>query len=285
MRRRFSGVASKRNRYTTYPDTNNLKSEVRGKTSIKRLHTLAMISTDLPPYKAQFLQASIDSGVLKFGSFKLKSGRQSPYFFNAGEFYRADLLRAISTAFAETIIESHSSSSPLDFEIIFGPAYKGIPLATATAFRLADLQSTKYSQICYSFDRKEVKDHGEGGSIVGAPLKGKRVLIVDDVVTAGTAKREAIEKIQKEGGIVAGIVVALDRMEKLQAPNNDDNLPMPSAIGQIRKEYGIPVLAILTLDDIIVGLKHLGMDQELQQMLDYGIKYRATDESSIDDKS
>lgn len=202
----------------------------------------------LPAYKADFLKAAIEGGVLKFGSFELKSKRISPYFFNAGDFYRADLLHAIATAYAKTLIESASS---VEFDVLFGPAYKGIPLSTATVYKLADLDPEKYGKTCYSFDRKEAKDHGEGGNIVGAPLKGKRVLIVDDVVTAGTAKREAIDKIRKEGGIVAGIVVALDRMEKLPNPDGDDSKPGPSAIGEIRKEYGIPVLSILTLDDVI----------------------------------
>jgi orotate phosphoribosyltransferase len=234
-------------------------------------------STALSPYKADFLKAAIDGGVLKFGSFELKSKRISPYFFNAGDFYRADLLRAISTAFAKTIIESTSSSSPLEFDIVFGPAYKGVPLATATVDKLADLEPEKYNKTCYSFDRKEAKDHGEGGNIVGAPLKGKRVLIVDDVVTAGTAKREAIGKIQKEGGIVVGIVVALDRMEKLPAADGDDTKPMPSAIGEIRKEYGIPVLAILTLDDIIGGLKGTGSEDDIKRLEEYRAKYKASD--------
>jgi len=176
----------------------------------------------LAPYKSAFLNTALSAGILKFGSFTLKSLRTSPYFFNAGTFYRADLLRAISTAYAHLLIENAQSPSPIDFEILFGPAYKGIPLATATVDKLADLQPEKYGQLCYSFDRKEAKDHGEGGNIVGAPLKGKRVLIVDDVVTAGTAKREAIDKIRKEGGIVVGILVALDRMEKLPGPDGDD---------------------------------------------------------------
>jgi len=232
---------------------------------------------ELPPYKTEFLKAAIDGGVLKFGSFELKSKRLSPYFFNAGDFYRADLLRAISTAYAKTIIEVSSSSTPLDFDILFGPAYKGIPLATSTVDKLADLDAKKYGKICYSFDRKEAKDHGEGGNIVGAPLKGKRVLIVDDVVTAGTAKREAIDKIQKEGGIIVGILVALDRMEKLPAPNGDDGAPMPSAIGELRKEYGIPVLSILTLDDIIEGLKGSGSEEDIRRMEEYRAKYKASD--------
>ncbi|KAF7900928.1 uncharacterized protein EAE97_005481 [Botrytis byssoidea] len=229
----------------------------------------------LSPYKAEFLKAAIDGGVLKFGSFELKSKRISPYFFNAGDFYRADLLRAISTAYAKAIIEAQEANI-LDFDIVFGPAYKGIPLATATVDKLADLDP-KYNTMCYSFDRKEAKDHGEGGNIVGAPLKGKRVLIVDDVVTAGTAKREAIDKIRKEGGIVAGILVALDRMEKLPSPTGDDSAPMPSAIGEIRKEYGIPVLAILTLDDIIGGLSGIASEENVKNMEEYRAKYKASD--------
>lgn len=247
--------------------------------SIKRLPLYLVMSfnTQLPQYKVDFLNAAIDGGVLKFGSFELKSKRISPYFFNAGEFYRADLLRAISTAYARTIIETETSSSPLKFDILFGPAYKGIVLAAATADKLAHLQAEKYGKICYSFDRKEAKDHGEGGNIVGAPLKGMRVLIVDDVVTAGTAKREAIEKIRKEGGIVVGILVALDRMEKLPAKDGDDSTPMPSAIGELRKEYGIPVLSILTLDDIIGYLKGRGSEEDIGRLEEYRAKYKASD--------
>ncbi|KAH9222080.1 phosphoribosyltransferase-like protein [Leptodontidium sp. 2 PMI_412] len=237
-----------------------------------------MSSTDLPQYKKDFLQAAISGKILKFGQFELKSKRISPYFFNAGLFYTASLLRSISTAYAKTIIEASTSSSPIEFDILFGPAYKGIPLAAATVDKLADLQPKKYGEVCYSFDRKEAKDHGEGGNIVGAPLKGKRVLIVDDVVTAGTAKREAIAKIRSEGGIVVGILVALDRMEKLPSPaGGDDAAPMPSAIGEIRKEYGIPVLAILTLDDIIGGLKGVVSDEDVVRMEEYRAKYKASD--------
>jgi len=236
-----------------------------------------MTSTDLSPYKVEFLKAAIDGGVLKFGSFELKSKRMSPYFFNAGDFYSGDLVEAIAIAYAKAIIESSASSSSFEFDILFGPAYKGIPLAAVTAGKLAFLDKKKYGKILYSFDRKEAKDHGEGGNIVGAPLKGKRVLIVDDVVTAGTAKREAIQKIQKEGGIVAGILVALDRQEKLPAPNGDDNTPMPSAIGELKKEFGIPILSILTLDDIIGGLKGSISAEDTGRLEEYKSKYKPSD--------
>jgi orotate phosphoribosyltransferase len=230
----------------------------------------------LPPYKADFLRAALSGGVLKFGSFELKSKRISPYFFNAGDFYRADLLEAIATAYAKAIQEAHRAGE-LDFDIVFGPAYKGIPLATAATIRLGQLDAAAYGATCYSFDRKEAKDHGEGGNIVGAPLKGKRVLIVDDVITAGTAKREAIAKIEKEGGVVAGIVVALDRMEKLPSPDGDDSKPMPSAIGELRKEYGLPIIAILTLDDIIEGAKGLAAAEDIRRTEEYRAKYKAQD--------
>uniref|UniRef100_L2FE95 Orotate phosphoribosyltransferase n=1 Tax=Colletotrichum fructicola (strain Nara gc5) TaxID=1213859 RepID=L2FE95_COLFN len=213
------------------------------------------MASQLPPYKQDFLKAAISGGVLKFGSFELKSKRISPYFFNAGDFYRADLLRAISVAYAHT----------------------GIPLATSTTDKLAELDPEHYAQTCYSFDRKEAKDHGEGGNIVGAPLKGKKVLIVDDVITAGTAKREAIAKIRKEGGEVVGIVVALDRMEKLPAADGDDSKPGPSAMGEIKKEYGIPIFAILTLDDIIEGAKSFASAEDIKRTEEYRAKYKATD--------
>ncbi|KAJ4390036.1 orotate phosphoribosyltransferase [Gnomoniopsis smithogilvyi] len=237
------------------------------------------MASTLTPYKAEFLQAALDGGVLKFGSFELKSKRVSPYFFNAGEFYTAKLQNAIGTAFAKSIIEARQQLPNFDFDIVFGPAYKGIPLATLTNLKLGELDPATHADTLCSFDRKEAKDHGEGGNIVGAPLKGKRVLIVDDVITAGTAKREAIEKIRKEGGSVAGIVVALDRMEKLTSPDGDDSKPMPSAMGELRKELGVPVFAILTLDDIIEGVKNKNLTSAdiTKSIEEYRTKYKASD--------
>ncbi|ROW14581.1 hypothetical protein VPNG_03242 [Cytospora leucostoma] len=233
----------------------------------------------LAPYKAEFLQAALDGGVLKFGSFELKSKRISPYFFNAGEFYTARLQAAIGTAFAKALIEGRQQFKDFDFDIVFGPAYKGIPLATLTNLKLGELDPANHADTLCSFDRKEAKDHGEGGNIVGAPLKGKRVLIVDDVITAGTAKREAIEKIRKEGGIVAGIVVALDRQEKLSSPDGDESKPMPSAMGELRKELGVPVFAIITLDDIVDGVKtkNLVSAETIKSIEEYRSKYKASD--------
>ncbi|SPO05943.1 probable Orotate phosphoribosyltransferase [Cephalotrichum gorgonifer] len=232
--------------------------------------------SSLSQYKADFLKAAVNGGVLKFGSFELKSKRISPYFFNAGSFYRSDLLQSIALAYAKAIIEAVDTTG-LEFDVVFGPAYKGIPLATLTTYCLGVLEPEKYGSMCYSFDRKEAKDHGEGGNIVGAPLKGQRVLIVDDVITAGTAKREAIDKIRKEGGIVAGIVVALDRMEKLPAADGDDSKPMPSAIGELRKEYNLPIFSILTLDDIIAGMKNFATEDDIKRTEEYRAKYKASD--------
>lgn len=228
----------------------------------------------LPPYKTAFLSAALEGRALRLGSFELKSKRISPYFFNAGDFYRADLLMALATAYANTIHDSFAAGGELSFDVIFGPAYKGIPLATATTMALVQLDAARYSRVEYSFDRKEAKDHGEGGSIVGAPLKGRRVLIIDDVVSAGTAKRQAIDKIRAEGGEVVGIVVALDRQETLP-----DNAEGRTAIGLLREEYGIPIVAILTLDDIFAGLRgsDVATEDDLKRIEEYRAKYGARD--------
>ncbi|ORY10328.1 phosphoribosyltransferase-like protein [Clohesyomyces aquaticus] len=231
----------------------------------------------LPTYKETFLKDCVNAGALKFGTFTLKSKRISPYFFNAGLFHRADLLRSISSAYAHTL-KAHGESDPaFQFDVLFGPAYKGIPLAAATVDKLADLDIDKYGKKSYSFNRKEAKDHGEGGSIVGASLKGQKVVIVDDVITAGTAIREAIDIIKKEGGELVGIIVAFDRLEKTPSATDDDGTPRPSAIGEVRKQYGIPVLAILTLDDVVEYLRSLGSAEDLKRLDEYRAKYKASD--------
>ncbi|KAH8681446.1 phosphoribosyltransferase-like protein [Xylariales sp. PMI_506] len=228
----------------------------------------------LEPWKADFVKAALDGKALRLGSFELKSKRISPYFFNAGDFYRADLLSSLAVAYANTI---HTAFPPgadglPPFDVIFGPAYKGIPLATAATLALAQLDPARYRTVEYSFDRKEAKDHGEGGTIVGAPLRGRRVLIIDDVVSAGTAKREAIEKIRAQGGTVAGIIVAVDRQETL--PDSTG-----SAIGLLRKEYGFPIVAILNLEDIIRGLTESGVatPEDLKRIEEYRAQYGASD--------
>ena len=175
-------------------------------------------------YQHAFIEFAIRRNVLRFGEFTLKSGRTSPYFFNAGLFNTGDDLLQLSKAYAAAI-----ARSGLDYDIIFGPAYKGIPLATVTAMALAGSGTSKP----FAFNRKEKKDHGEGGNIVGAPLAG-RVLIVDDVITAGTAIRESIDLIRGAGAEPAGVLIALDRQEK----GNGER----SAIQEVEQEFGIPVV-------------------------------------------
>jgi orotate phosphoribosyltransferase len=234
------------------------------------------MTSQLAPHKQDFLNTAISAGVLRFGEFELKSGRISPYFFNAGLLQTSRHMAVTADAFSQTIVEEQQKNG-LEFDIIYGPAYKGIPLASIISVRLGQLDAKNLDSVSYSYDRKEAKLHGEGGSIVGAPLKGKKCLIVDDVITAGTAKREAIDKIRKEGGIVAGIIVAVDRMEKLPAADGDDSKPGPSALGELKKEYGIPIFAVLTLDDIIEGMKSFASEEEIQRTEAYRAKYKATD--------
>lgn len=181
-----------------------------------------------------FLSAAQAAGALRFGSFTLKSGRQSPYFFNAGAFHTGQRLAALARAYAARIADSAPA-----FDLLFGPAYKGIPLVAATALAGALEQGRDWP---WSFNRKEAKDHGEGGLIVGAPLAG-RVLIVDDVITAGTAIREAVGLIRAAGATVAGVVVALDRQER----GNGER----SARQEVEADLGVPVLPVATLSDLL----------------------------------
>lgn len=185
-------------------------------------------------YQREFLDFAMARGVLRFGEFVLKSGRVSPYFFNAGLFNSGRALARLGRYYAQTIAEAE-----LDFEMLLGPAYKGIPLVTATAIALADHYGR---DVPWCFNRKEIKDHGEGGDIVGAPLKN-RVLIIDDVITAGTAIRESMNLLKAHGARAAGVVIALDRQERGQGG--------VSAIQEVERQYGIPIISIVRLDDLV----------------------------------
>ncbi len=210
-------------------------------------------------FQENFLNFAIDRDVLKFGSFTLKSGRTSPYFFNAGNFHTGGDLAKLGTAYADAIVDSG-----IEFDILFGPAYKGIPLAAATAVALNE----KYHlDIPWCFNRKEKKLHGEGGQIVGAPLQG-RVLIIDDVITAGTAIREAMDIIAAASAEPAGVVIALDRQEKGKGEQ--------SAIQEVEQDYNIPITAIIKLDNIHHYLVKQQSDEDLierirQYRMDFGI--------------
>ena len=212
------------------------------------------------PYQTDFIELCMRVGVLKFGNFKLKSGRDSPYFFNAGLFNTGAAISAVGRAYAAAI-----AASDVSFDMLFGPAYKGIPLVTATAAALAE---TLDRSLAFAFNRKEAKDHGEGGSIVGGPLHGG-VLIVDDVITAGTAIRESIDIIKTAGAIPAGVLLALDRQER----GGDGEL---SAVQEVRAQFGIPVIAVIGLADLMQYMQGQGRETELANMQAYRDRYGAT---------
>jgi orotate phosphoribosyltransferase len=197
-------------------------------------------------YQRDFIRLAIEQKALCFGEFTLKSGRVSPYFFNAGMFKTGAALAALGRFYASAIV-----SSGVEFDVVFGPAYKGIPLAATTVVALAD----KYAKdMPYCFNRKEAKEHGEGGSLVGAPLEGK-ILIIDDVITAGTAVREVMEIINAEGATPAAVVIGLNRQEKGRGEL--------SAIQEVEQDYGIPVVSIVSLEDIIEFLGEQGGQEHL----------------------
>lgn len=185
-------------------------------------------------YQREFLDFVISRRILRFGEFTLKSGRLSPYFFNAGLFNTGQALAFLGRCYATCI-----QDSGMNYDMLFGPAYKGIPLVSATSIAMAE---HFHQDVPYSFNRKEVKDHGEGGTIVGTPLAGK-VLVIDDVITAGTAMREVMALLKESNAQAAGVIVALDREERGQGAL--------SAIGEIREQYGIPVTSIISLGQII----------------------------------
>ena len=189
-------------------------------------------------YQQQFIKFALETGVLRFGSFTLKSGRISPYFFNSGLFNTGSSLARLGQFYAQAIVETD-----LEFNIIFGPAYKGIPLASSATIALAEHYQR---DVPYVFNRKELKEHGEGGQLVGAELKGK-VLIIDDVISAGTSVGESVAIIRAQNATPAGVIIALDRQEKGQTEQ--------SAIEQVERKYKIPVISIICLDDLLAYLE------------------------------
>lgn len=195
---------------------------------------------------AQFIEFALQAGALAFGDFTTKSGRRTPYFFNAGRFDHGAALRRLAGFYAQTILANRAAGK-LRFDMLFGPAYKGIALAAATAIALSELGV----DVPFCFNRKEAKDHGEGGVLVGAPLAG-RVLIIDDVITDGAAKRESVALIQAQGAQPAGVVIMLDRKERV-GPDND--LSAESAVQAFARSTGTPVIAIADLDDLLGFLR------------------------------
>lgn len=205
----------------------------------------------------QFIEAALKNNVLRFGEFTLKSGRISPYFFNAGLLATGELLSLLAKGYAETLAKNAT-----DDLVIFGAAYKGIPFVAATAQQLWQAHDINAE---WGYNRKEAKDHGEGGVLVGADLAGKSVWVIDDVMTAGTAMREVVALLDNAGAKVAGVVVALDRKEKGQGEQ--------SAIAELAQSLQVPVLALVTMDDIIEYVANQGTPQQLAQMIDYRNQY------------
>ncbi len=212
-------------------------------------------------YQTEFIDLCLRLGVLKFGSFRLKSGRDSPYFFNSGLFGTGQAIASLGRAYAAAIV-----ASDVAFDQLFGPAYKGIPLVTAAAAALALDHGL---DLPFAYNRKETKDHGEGGSIVGGTLSG-RVLIIDDVITAGTAIRESIEIIRGAGAHPAGVVLALDRQER----GAESHL---SAVQEVSEQFGIPVIAIVSLADLLIHASGGGLAPELPRLQAYRDRYGVAD--------
>ncbi|MEL7798883.1 orotate phosphoribosyltransferase [Idiomarina loihiensis] len=206
-------------------------------------------------YQKEFIEFAIERGVLKFGEFTLKSGRTSPYFFNAGLFNKGSDLARLGRFYAAALVDSG-----INFDVLFGPAYKGIPIATATAVALYDHHQ---QDTPYCFNRKEKKDHGEGGNLVGSALEGK-VMLVDDVITAGTAIREAMEIVEANGAELSGVLIALDRQEKGKGEL--------SAIQEVERDFGAQVVSIVSLNDVITFLKD---DDTFKEYLPKVEAYRA----------
>jgi orotate phosphoribosyltransferase len=212
-------------------------------------------------YQSEFIDLCMQQGVLRFGRFTLKSGRESPYFFNAGLFNTGAAIKAVGRAYAAAV-----AAAGLEFDMLFGPAYKGIPLATITAAAIAEQGGRN---LPFAFNRKEAKDHGEGGSIIGGPLGGK-VLIVDDVITAGTAVRESIDIIKAAGARPAGVLLALDRQERSPSTHL-------SAVQEVREQCGIPVIAVVNLADLMQHVSVQGRRDDLLAMQAYRERFGLAD--------
>lgn len=212
-------------------------------------------------FRQEFIRFAIEQKVLCFGEFKTKAGRISPYFFNAGLFNDGDSLKQLTQFYARAIIDAG-----IQFDMIYGPAYKGIPLAAGTAIALSEMGRN----VPYCFNRKEAKDHGEGGNTVGATLQG-RVLIIDDVISAGTSVRESIELINAAGATPSAVVIALDRMELGQIPREQGGI---SAVQEVQRNNHIPVIPIATLDDLLEYLQNnQGLGQNLRAVQAYREQY------------
>ena len=191
---------------------------------------------------AQFIEFALNANVLRFGEFKTKAGRMSPYFFNAGLFNTGSLLDQLGAYYAKTLLEAKKAGR-IDFDMLFGPAYKGIPLVSTVAMNLARLGC----DVPWAFNRKEAKDHGEGGTVIGSPIKG-RVVIVDDVISAGTSVRESVSLIRASGATPSGVLIALDRQER---GGNAEVLTKTSAVQDVEKTFNMPVVSIASLNDLL----------------------------------
>ncbi len=211
--------------------------------------------------RQQFIKFSVQSGVIRFGDFVTKAGRNSPYFFNAGLFNDGANLGKLASFYAQTLLDAG-----IQYDMLFGPAYKGITLASATAVALA----AQGHNVPFAFNRKEAKDHGEGGTIVGAKLQGK-VVIIDDVISAGTSVRESVEMIRAAGATPCAVLIALDRMER---SGKDDALSAKSAVQEVSDTYGMPVISIGNLNDLFDYLSAAGADAQLTQRKDAVAAYR-----------